>query len=488
MIAFPFILNSLFNFVVGLLVARFLGPSEYGRYALALSVAVVLQSFGLDWLRLSATRFYSEQDRHNRPEIRATLNLLFAGIAGLAFVAAVGIAFSGLNLPLSPQLVALAIGAAVANGLFEFSAALVRARFLERTYGLLVAARTLLSLCLTVGAAWYFGSAKIALIGVILSALGTVAIGRKRLNDAEAGPRRAERRLALRYAFYAMPIVLANVLYQTVPMVNRGLVSQIHNFAEAGQLALAFEIGIKIVGTIGSAADALLFQMAVLTEKTFGPEAARDQISRNIGLVFAIILPVVAGSWLILPSFEHLIIPASFHGTFRHYFTLMLPAMLCFGLIHYCVGPAFQIANRTLPLILGGLVAVIANALAILLLPASGDASTFAVAQSISSAAGLATAVGLLFTMAPMWPSPRDMLGAIAATAVMLVAVTPLRSFSPGILTLLMEVSAGFVAYMLVVFTLDIGRLRSLLIPMLKAGLPTHLSLASFGKSKTRIG
>jgi len=44
-------------------------------------------------------------------------------------------------------------------------------------------------------------------------------------------------------------------------------------FAEAGQLSLAYEIGIRIVGAIGSALDVILFQIAVLAEKTDGPRA-----------------------------------------------------------------------------------------------------------------------------------------------------------------------------------------------------------------------
>lgn len=488
MIALPFIFNSLFNFGIGLFVAKFLGPAEYGRYALALSVGVVLQTLCLDWLRLSATRFYSEQDRRNRPEIRATLNVIFAAIASVATVGAIGIALSGLNLPLSPRLVALAIGTAVANGLFDFSAALVRARFLERTYAALVIARTFLSICLTVGGAWYFGSAKVALVGVILSVVGSLVVNHKALNDERAGPRFADRGLARSYALYALPIVLANVLYQMVPMINRGLAAQVHSFAEAGQLALAFDIGIRIVGSIGSALDVLLFQMAVLAEKTFGAGAGRHQIARNMGLVFAVTLPVVAGCWLILPSFERLLVPEHFRGPFGHYFTLMLPAMLCFALTHYSIGPAFQIAHRTLPLIIGGLVSLIANGLAILFLPASQDASLFALAQSIASGASLAVMIGFLFTLAPTWPRRRDIGGTIGLTALMLVAVTPLRMMTPGVATLLLEVSVGVAVYALGVLVLDIGLLRSMLVAKLWAWPAFRAAVAIVGKSKTRIG
>ena len=39
-LAITFALNTLFNFAIGLMVAKFLGPEEYGRFALALAVAI----------------------------------------------------------------------------------------------------------------------------------------------------------------------------------------------------------------------------------------------------------------------------------------------------------------------------------------------------------------------------------------------------------------------------------------------------------------
>ena len=49
--------NILFNFAIGLLVAKFLGPEEYGRFALAYATAIFVQTGFFDWIRLGATRF-----------------------------------------------------------------------------------------------------------------------------------------------------------------------------------------------------------------------------------------------------------------------------------------------------------------------------------------------------------------------------------------------------------------------------------------------
>ena len=469
----PFILNSLLNFVVSLLVAKFLGPAEYGRYVLALSVGIVIQTLFFDWLRLAATRFYSERDRVERPQVRATLDAAFGVLATLAAIAAFSVWAYQVDIALSPQLAALAIGVGVANGLFDFAGALMRARFHDRAYSRLVIAKNLFAFILTVGGALVFQSASVALVGLMTSMAGSLIAAREELVDPNAHLRNAERALALRFLAYGLPIVLANFLYQTVPLTNRLVASQINGFAEVGKISLAFEIGIRIVGAIGSALDVILFQLAVRAEKTEGEDAARAQIARNIGVIVAVALPSVAGCWLVLPSFEALFVPESFRGAFAHYFTLLTPALLAFALINYGVNTAYQISHKLMPLIVAALIASIVNSLCVLFLPATPDASRFAVAQSVSSSAGLVALTVLLITLKPIWPSPRDILGAIIATAAMLAAGAPIRDLSPGVMALLAQIIVGVVVYGVVAYAIDIAGLRREITPKLISRLKT---------------
>ncbi len=461
----PFILNSLLNFVVGLLVAKFLGPAEYGRFALALSIAIVMQTLVFDWLRLAATRFYSEQDRKERPEIRSTLDVAFAALAALALVAALLVWLLRLDLPLSHDLAALAIGAALSNALFDTATALARARFNDKAYGALVIAKNLLAFGLTVGGAFVFRSANVALVGMMISVAGCLIVARGELVDGNASIRMAQRTLAMRFLAYGAPIVVANVLYQSVLLINRGLLSHGNGFTEVGQMSLAFETGIRIVGAIGSAIDVVLFQLAVHTEKTTGAKAARAQIGRNLGAVFAIVAPAVAGAWLILPSFEALFVPENFRGSYSHYFALMTPALFAFGMTNYGVNAAFQLAHKLMPLIIAALVALFADLLAVTLLPGTADATRFAYAQSISSLAGFAALVAMLFLLEPMWPRARDIIGAAAATAMMLLFGAPLRAMEPGSVTLAMQIAAGVVVYGAIAYALDVAALRGVIGP-----------------------
>jgi O-antigen/teichoic acid export membrane protein len=462
---FVFTANSLFNFVVSLLVAKFLGPAEYGRFVLALSIAVVVQLLLFDWLRLAATRFYPRDADHEGPSIRATLDAAFGWIALGASLMAFAVFAAGVDLALPADFSALAIGVSIANGLFDFACALSRARFLDRPYSALVIAKNALAFALTVGGAFLFGSARVALVGMMLSVAGALVAARGGLADPAARKRPAEWSLASRFLAYGMPIVAANILYQSVPLLNRLLVSQTVGFAEAGQFSLAYEVGIRIVGALGSALDVFLFQLAVLKEKTVGVSGARAQVSANMGAIFGLLAPAVLGCWLILPSFERLFVPEAFRGAFAHYFTLMAPALLAFALTNYAINPAYQIAHRMTPLMIAALVAVAANLLAIGVLPRTTDATAFAQAQSISGLAGTAALLAMMSLLAPMWPRARDILGTLAASGAMLAAVLPLREFTPGVATMATQIAVGAAVYLVAAAALDLAGLRSLLAP-----------------------
>jgi hypothetical protein len=65
-----FLLNAALSFALSLVVAHLVGPESFGRYAVALSISVVINTTVFEWLRLSTTRFYSERVRADQPECR----------------------------------------------------------------------------------------------------------------------------------------------------------------------------------------------------------------------------------------------------------------------------------------------------------------------------------------------------------------------------------------------------------------------------------
>ena len=458
-VIFAFFVNTLCNFAIGLLVAKFLGPEEFGRFALAMSIGVVLQTGLFDWIRLASVRFYSERSRREQPELRATLDLTFAAIAFLVGAMAIFAVTMRWTFSLSSALVGLAAALSIANGLFDYQTALVRARFQDQLYGRLILSKNLLALAVTAGGAWWFGSSEVALIGVCISMMGSIFLARHALHDEAARRPLAQRALAFSCLRYAAPIVAANILYQLIPLANRALVARWEGFSETGQYSLSFDLGTRVIAAIGTALDVLLFQIAVRADETHGAKEGREQVARNMGLVFAVLAPTCAGIWLTLPSIERLVVPFEYRGPFEHYFSLLIGAFFAFGMINFAVNPVFQISRRTAPMIAAASLACIADGALILALPRTG--ANLAIAQSGAMLAGLAALIVFAGASGARWPRLRDIVISCIAVAAMVAALLPMRNREPGIATLVLQVAAGVGIYGAFVAALDIAGLRA---------------------------
>ncbi len=465
-VIFAFFVNTLCNFAIGLLVAKFLGPEEFGRFALALAIGVVLQTAVFDWIRLSSIRFYSARSRAERPELRATLDLTFGAIAAAVAVAAVGLMLSGVSFSLSSTLLGLAAALSIANGLFDYQTALVRARFDDHLYGRMILSKNLLALVVTAGGAYLFASAQTALIGVCISMAGSVLAARRDLHDPGAETRNARRAIAAECLRYSLPIIAANVLYNLIPLANRALVARWEGFSETGQFSLSFDLGTRVIAAIGTALDVLLFQIAVRADEKHGADEGQEQVARNMGLVFAVMAPTCAGVWLTLPSLEALVVPMEYRGPFEYYFSLLLAGFFAFGMINFAVNPVFQITKRTLPLIAAAGIACIADAALIVALPR--NATSLAIAQSGSLLCGLAALMVFAGLSGARWPRGRDPALAAIAAGVMVAALAPLRRHDPGVVTLLTQAAAGVAIYGGFIALFDIAGLRGILLDFLK--------------------
>jgi O-antigen/teichoic acid export membrane protein len=459
-VLFAFLTNSVANFLIGIVVAKYLGPEEYGRFAIAFSIVAVVQTALFDWLRLSATRFYSEKVRENEPVVRASLDLSFGLVAfGLAVATALFAAF-GPTLDFDGELILLALIAAAVNGLFDYSTALVRARFADRLYGRLVLVKNLLSLLLTGGGAFLFHSAAVAMGGAIASLFGTVIAARASLTDEHARLDAARRRTAATLMAYSAPIVAAHLVYQAIPLATRSVVAEVFDFAETGQFALAFDLGMRAVLALGSALDVLLFQLAVAAHENHGDDEARWQVGRNMALVLAFLLPACAGVYLVMPSIERLIVPVDYRGPFGHYLSLQLPGLFSMGMILFAVNPVFQIAKKTAPMIGAALVAAGAGVMLLFALPWGADASNLALAQCGAYIAALVATLVFAAREKPLWPPLRDVAASVAATLGMAGALWPLGHMAPGVLTLLAQIFVGVAVYGLLTLLFDTAGLR----------------------------
>lgn len=459
-----FLLNTIFNFFLGLLVAYFLGPAEFGRFALALAIGAMTQSLVLDWIRLSALRFFSGAAHESRPELAPTLDFsLVIMSVGLSVLAA-AVLLSGIDLPPSRALFGIAIAASIANGLFDYRSALLRAQFLDRAYARLMLIKNVMAITLTVGAAFLTGSAFAALVGACVSMAGSVVLASRAWRLETKRFRGGDRSVALDCAHYAMPIVVANVLYAGISLINRYLMMRWYGFAETGYFSLASDLGGRLIGAVGTALDALLFQLAVKADEHHGRQAAQEQVARNLTVVFAILTPAAVGFWLILPSIEALLAPPSFRGHFAAYLELLLPGLYCQGMATYAINAVFQIQKDTRVIVAAAFVGFAVNVLLLAVMASSSQPSIIPIAQSIAYAAAFFCLVGLSFAAGAKRPALLHLLYAAIGVVVMTLALWPMRSWTPGVGTLAAQVFTGGSIMLAFIMVFNIAGLRPILL------------------------
>jgi O-antigen/teichoic acid export membrane protein len=450
-----FLINAVFNFALGLLIARFLGPAEFGKYAIAFSIAIALNVGFLDWIRHSATRYYSGKTRADDPAVRATLDAIFLisalGVVAISLVAlALGADF-GLSLGLAATVPAMGL----VCGLYDYHTAIARARFDDRTFSRIVIVKNVSALFLMILAAWWTASPVVVALGLCLSVAAALLSSRRALVDPGAVLWKPDWRSIGRYALYGLPLVAASLLYALLPLTNRMAIAGEIDFAASGQFSLALDTGLRLVQTLGSALDILLFQIAVKVESEKGLEEARERLSLNMGIVIAGVTAVALGYWLVLPSFERLFVPDVFRSVFSEVTAALLPGLVALALLQAAVTPVFQLLKRTWPVIIVAAVALGLNALLVHSLAPYPRIVDFARAQSFALVAALAVGLALALAMVRALPRPRDILVIAIASALMIGVVWPIRALEPGVAVLAASALAGGLVFAVTILGFD---------------------------------
>lgn len=442
-----FLLNAGLNFALGLAVAGLLGPEEFGRYALAAAVAMLVNTLLFYWLWFSAARFYSETVRSERPQVRATLDRLLALLATVTVVVAVAVAawWTGGGMP--GPLLALGIVGGLAHGLYDFAFTLARARFLDRVYVRLAIVRALVGFALMLGAAvvWRDGAAVLAAL-IVSTAIALAFVGRS-LSDAPLSAGRVDPELLRTFLRYSVPLIIGLVVYQAIPFLNRSLIAASYGYAEMGRFSLAYDTISRIFFALGSAFEFILFQMAVRADEREGRAAANAQLGRNVVIVLAVLLPAAAGFWMVLPAVAQTIVPAEFRASFVSYSTLLLPAVVAQAAITSALNGVFQIDKRTGPALAAAALGLGVNVALAFWLPRFIGPAGFALAQVGGLGAALALSLVLSFRVLRLHVRLRDLAIVGVGVVAMVGVLAPWRDALSALPTLLIAIPLGLACY-----------------------------------------
>ena len=463
LIVVSFILNSALNFLLGLCIAGVLGPEFYGRFSVAFTGAMVLYMLLFDWLRLSATRFYSEDARDSAPSLRASLNLGYVVGSGLLVAGAGLLASLGFDIGLSAPMIAAIAFVAIAYGFFDFFGALLRARFRNGAYSGLVILKNLLSFAAMLGAAWFWRDPTLVMLAAALSTLAATLALNGQATDPQARLRQASGAQMAVYLRYGAPIVLANIFYQAIILANRSFAAAHLDFAAAGQLSLPTDMCLRLMLAVGAALDILLFQLAVHKRNSEGVEAAQRQVARNSLAIFAIMVLLCVGYVQDMPAFAALVAPEKFRADFGALSVILAPGVALFCIGQFCLNPIAQLEGRTGRVALAALASAALDLSWLALLPPR-DLAGYAWAHSVSLGGGFVMMLALTWRWRAYWPRLRDLAGIAGAGAAAALAMQPLHDLKPALLALSLTAAiGGGVFFALLLLFNPAGEVRPLL-------------------------
>ncbi|MCA3564988.1 MAG: hypothetical protein IOC90_13465 [Methylocystis sp.] len=441
-----FAANSLLNFVIGLLVAWLLGPEAFGIYAIGATLLVALNTCFLEWIKLSAIRFYTIESPDNVP-VRHSLDGLFT-MSALGMGVIVALAWwLGIDAGLSEALLAATVAAAIGGGFFDYMQAIARARRDDVVYARLVILKNVLALVLMVGGAFLFRSPVLVMLGFAASGSLAVVSFWRRLSEGPLALSIPERHQILLFARYGFPLMAANVLYASVALLNRVVMMDRFGLAEVGAFALASDISLKILCTTSAALEILMLPAVVAIAERSSPQVVQQVLARNMVAGLAVLMPLAAGLITVLPAFEQLLVPPAFRGRFAVYVMWLTPAFLAIAMAQACFNPVFMIAKDPRHAIAAAAVAVAVNAIALFLLKESASPQSIAMAMASGMGAGLLFLAANALRRLDARLAWGEIGCILLATAVMTGVLWPFRLAGPAWLSLPVMAVCGMALY-----------------------------------------
>ena len=447
---------ALVNFCALALYTRLLNPEEYGRYALALAGVTLANGVLLHWLRLGTLR-YLPGYAGSRSEFLSTLGGGYLLVIALSLLPAA----LGLVLIPPPLLPLWTLGTLVfwVWALFDLTLELRVAGLYPREFGLLLVGKALFSLTLGASLVLFAGLGALGPLLGVLAAMLLMLTVKARLDWRDVRPRLFDPRLLRRLAAYGLPLTATFALSFVVEMSDRFLIGWLVDASASGLYAASYDLPSHVLTVIFMIINLAAYPLAVRALEEAGPEAAVQQLRRNLILLLGLGLPSTVGLALLSPGIATLLLGAEFRPTALAVMPWVAVAALLANLKTVYFDLAFQLGQHTLGQVwVLGTAAIINLVLNLLLIPTLGAVGA-ALATLVAYVAGL----GLSAWFGRRWfplPFPVGDVGKLLlATGVMALCIWPFRD-AMNIPSLLATVLVGTLSYGAVVVALDLGDSR----------------------------
>jgi O-antigen/teichoic acid export membrane protein len=320
--------------------------------------------------------------------------------------------------------------------------------------------RSLISLAAGAGLAALGYRATGVLAGI---AMGYLAAGAwlmvlHRTREAARTPPVTLRRDLLRYG---LPLTMTFGLDFVVNSSDRLLLGNLIGAAAVGAYAASYDLAQQGMTALMMTINLGAFPMAVRALELGGLDGARAQLLRHATVLFGVALPAAAALVVLSGNLAHVALGPEFRAGGALLIPIVGTAALLAGLKAYYFDLAFQLGRATRRQVWSSSAAAITNVLLNLLLIPRYGAAGAAWATLASFALGLGLSIVLGRSTFPMPIPVRDWTGILAGTALMCLALFPLRE-ARGLIALGLSALGGGVVYASALLLWDVGESRAI--------------------------
>lgn len=456
------VLANITNLLAQVLIPRYLPPGEYSTFATLWASGQFMTILCYEWMRFAVLRFSSGADLNTNIKTRSILFATYRLVSLALVIIAVTFAFFHSYWPYSIWICAVSLYA-MCQGSFEGRQALARSDFDNFTFSLSWVFRSCFSLIFSLIIASITGSGELTLIGLALSFPVALLIFNtknlsKLLNTAPFDKTRLK--FIIHFGIFA---AISSSVTASLPAIIRIFATSYLGLINSGGVVLALDISQKALAILGMVVNIVILQKAIKATEFGDTKQQSAQISNQIAIIAAFIIPGSVGFYMLQPTLIQYLIPLSYQ---ENYIKSILWSTVCSGLLAFrlfAIDSIFIIIGKTLPSIIGPLTTIAATFLAIWIFTASDMEVTSII--PIAMATGLtigivASVIAINCSAAFSWPY-LDLIKIFFCTLIMAIILNLMPS-NTGITTTIFCILLAAATYILSALTLNTCNFKSI--------------------------
>jgi len=324
---------------------RLLSPADFGSFSLVLSTMVLLNAVFFSWSQIALVRLAPQAIKDGRlSELRATVQLLFAGIS-LLLIAGAALVIGCIPIGHIRILVALAVPLALVRSLLNMNQAFHRSALNIRSYNIIECGQAILGLAMGITLVYFLHLGNVgAIIGMIFGMAVMSLVDLKTM--LQTAFKHASPQAIKGITQFSLPIVATLGFSMIISTSDRYLIDFFRGADQVGYYAAGYTLMDRINQILFNLVGTPSYPLLVHRLENEGVDGARAQTHTNGMVMLALVLPACTGLILTARQLDTIFIGSALRSGAIQVMPWIAAASLFNGIASHYFDMAFHLAKR----------------------------------------------------------------------------------------------------------------------------------------------